>query len=201
MNDYGDFNHNVMTWDEEREAPKETLVEQNMRLAFYVAHRWRRCGLAFEDVQQEALLGLLVAAEKFDPEKGTRFSTMAVPWIEHHVRRAAAKIKVVDRAINDRGEDKARPETVPVATTEEPGFIDPPSHYPAPDDAAEERLMHEAMWKRIDALDARDREILCRYYGLDGFKAQSQKQIAESLGLSRQRVTQLMNSIESRLQD
>lgn len=61
------------------------LVESHMRIALQVAHQWRRSGIPLDDLVSEAMIGLNLAVEKFDPEKGARFSTAAVWWIKSQV--------------------------------------------------------------------------------------------------------------------
>ena len=65
-----------------------TLIERNLRLVISVAKRYQGMGLSFEDLIQEGNLGLLKAVERFDPERGNRFSTYAVHWIRQGVQRA-----------------------------------------------------------------------------------------------------------------
>lgn len=62
------------------------LVMAHMRLAISVAAKFRRYGAPMGDLIQEANLGLMKAAEKFDPERGVRFSTYAVWWIKASVQ-------------------------------------------------------------------------------------------------------------------
>lgn len=62
------------------EAAKHRLIEHNVRLAVKMAREWQGCGLPFDDLVQEACVGLSIAAEKFNPEKG-RFTTYATQWI------------------------------------------------------------------------------------------------------------------------
>lgn len=70
-----------------REA-HDRLVEQNMRLVLSIARKYQNRGLAVEDLVQEGALGLRHAAEKFDPERGWRFSTYATWWVRQAVSRA-----------------------------------------------------------------------------------------------------------------
>jgi RNA polymerase primary sigma factor len=72
------------------EMARAELIEKNLRLVIPVAKKYRGMGLPFGDLIQEGNIGLMRAADKFDPEKGFRFSTYATWWIRQAVQRAVA---------------------------------------------------------------------------------------------------------------
>lgn len=69
---------------------RKRLTEKNLRLVISVAKKYRGMGLPFEDLIQEGNLGLMKAIDKFDPDRGYRFSTYATWWIRQAVQRAVA---------------------------------------------------------------------------------------------------------------
>ena len=71
----------------------DQLIREYTSLAYDVAFRYKNMGVPLEDLQQESLLGLLAAAERYDPEKGAKFSTYATYWIKKYVIEALEREK------------------------------------------------------------------------------------------------------------
>jgi len=69
------------------ESGRNRMVEGNLRLVVRIASRYRWRGLSFLDLIEEGNLGLIHAVEKFDPERGFRFSTYATWWIRQNIER------------------------------------------------------------------------------------------------------------------
>lgn len=74
----------------EGENAREALVIHNLPLVVSVASRFRNSELTQDDLIQEGIMGLLKAAERYNPARGTRFGTLAVWWIRQSIGRAVA---------------------------------------------------------------------------------------------------------------
>lgn len=70
------------------EGARKKMIECNLRLPVYVARQYTGHGLPVSDLIQEGNLGLMEAVDRYDPGRGTRFSTCAVYWIRHYILRA-----------------------------------------------------------------------------------------------------------------
>lgn len=92
---------NLLTAQQERElargiqagseADRQRMIESNLRLVVKVSRVYANRGLPLLDLIEEGNLGLIRAVEKFDPDKGCRFSTYAIWWIRQAVARALMK--------------------------------------------------------------------------------------------------------------
>jgi RNA polymerase sigma factor (sigma-70 family) len=74
------------------EAAREALVIRNLRLVLNLAGRFRNDSLTYDDLVQEGMFGLIKAADRYDPKRGTRFATFAVWWIRQSIGRAIANL-------------------------------------------------------------------------------------------------------------
>ncbi|TAK03664.1 sigma-70 family RNA polymerase sigma factor [Patescibacteria group bacterium] len=83
----------VERWMREGDRAVRVLTERNVRLVFSMARRALRLpGVEVVDLVQEGMLGLIRAAERFDPDMGTRFSTYAVWWIRQAMQRGCGSV-------------------------------------------------------------------------------------------------------------
>ena len=72
--------------DHKDEQALHRLINAYMRLAISMAAKFKRYGAPMNDLIQEASVGLMKAADKFDPDRGVRFSTYAVWWIKASIQ-------------------------------------------------------------------------------------------------------------------
>jgi RNA polymerase sigma factor (sigma-70 family) len=153
------------------EAELEQAILRHERLVRWVARRQWTGDLPLSDVWQEGRIGLWQALEHYDPERGTAFSTYAVPAIRRRIWRA-----------------------VSLAQRKPPEELSPQPPHEAPDleDHVERVISYEWLHGLVAALPRRRwRAVIMAHYGLDGRPAQTLSELAQAWGVSPQRIFHL----------
>jgi len=153
------------------EADLSQAVVRHEKLVGWVARRQWRGGLAWADVLQVGRIGLWRALQHYDPERGTAFSTYAVPAISRSIWRA---VTLAQR--------KPPEELMPY----------PPREAPDLEDYVERVISYELLYRLVGGLPRRRwRAVVVAHYGLDGHAAQTLSELARAWGVAPQRIFQL----------
>ena len=242
-----DIGHNaLLTSDQERELARrvvmgdfearQKMIEHNLRLVVNIAKHYINRGMALLDLIEEGNIGLMHALEKFDPERGFRFSTYATWWIRQSIERAIMnqsrtirlpvhvikELNVYLRAQRHLEAQMGREPTAEdiahllgkavndvrrvlnlnerMASLDAPLDIDPMLSIgeSIPDEQQEgpEAVFHNAEVERyvrewLGQLNDKQRMVIERRYGLNGYDVCTLEDLAESLSLTRERVRQI----------
>ena len=218
---------------------KNKIMEMNLRLVIPTAKRFQRPGMDLMDLIEEGNLGLLQAIDKFEPEKGYRFSTYAVYWIEQYIRKyieeqsgsikipshAWGNLKKWFRAWNELKEANGRDPSLNEMAAElnltarqvksimdtlnaAKGVDSLTTLIHDEDETTLEDLISDdgkgnphdvflknenqnSIKKSMADLNDRDRQVLIMRYGLDDNEPKTLGEVADIMGLSRERVRQI----------
>ncbi len=176
------------------EEAKSTLIERNLRLVVYIAKRFENTGINIEDLISIGTIGLIKAVSTFKAEKNIKLATYASRCIENEI------LMYLRKTVNQRGEvsfdeplntdwDGNELLLSDILGTEE-DTVEKPL-----EDDVDRQLLSQA----LDQLDQRERVIITLRFGLDGKPEQTQKEVADMLGISQSYISRLEKRIIQRL--
>ena len=163
---------------------QEKLVTANMGYVVTLARQYRSDILNTNDLVNEGAIGLMKAAEKYDPERGKPFVTFAAPYIRRSIEAAVNKVSI-DTDV------RSTDESLPVGSRNNYTLLNVLEDVNAEkaDAIVEEDSLNDDLLACVDVLTEREHEVVSRYYGLKGWR-QTMAEIAEDMGLKRERVRQ-----------
>ncbi len=176
------------------EAARQELIEHNLRLVVYIARRFENTGINIEDLISIGTIGLIKAVETYRMDKNIKLATYASRCIENEIlmylRKNASRRGEVsfDEPLNTDW-DGNELLLSDVLGTDEDIVMRP----------IEEDVDRSLLAAAIDTLSPREREIITLRFGLGGGREQTQKEVADRLGISQSYISRLEKRIINRL--
>ena len=170
------------------------LIEHNLRLVVYIARRFENTGVNIEDLISIGTIGLIKAVGTYRPDKNIKLATYASRCIENEIlmylrKNASRKGEIsIDEPLNTDW-DGNELLLSDVLGTEGDTVMRP----------IEEDVDRSLLAAALDVLSPRERQIITLRFGLGGGKEQTQKEVADQLGISQSYISRLEKRIISRL--
>lgn len=178
------------------ESVRQTLIERNLRLVVYIARKFDNSGVNIEDLVSIGSIGLIKAVNTFDPNRGIKLATYASKCIQNEIlmflRRASKRKSEIslDEPLNVDWDGNELLLSDILGT-------DADLIYRKIEGKVDRRLLREA----LENLEKRERRIVKLRFGLDDGIERTQKQVADSLGISQSYISRLEKRIIRRLRD
>ena len=176
------------------ERAKQTLVEHNLRLVVYIARRFENTGINIEDLISIGTIGLMKAIGTYRLEKKIKLATYASRCIENEIlmyirKTANQKTEIsLDEPINMDCEGNELLLSDILGTDED--TISRPL-----EEDVDKKVLHQA----LETLPPREQEIVFLRYGLEGRRELTQKEVAQTMGISQSYISRLEKRILQRL--
>ena len=180
--------------DAGEEAVRQTLIERNLRLVVYIAKRFENTGINIEDLISIGTIGLIKAINTYRTDKNIKLATYASRCIENEIlmylRKSSSQRNEVslDEPLNTDW-DGNELLLSDVLGTDADTVMRP----------IEEDVDRQLLSAAIEKLSEREREIIVLRFGLQGHQEQTQKEVADRLGISQSYISRLEKRIISRL--
>ncbi len=207
----------LLSAEEERELARKTkagdsralnkLVEANLRFVVTIATQYKGKGLPMEDLVSEGNMGLMKAASRFDPDKGTRFVNYAVVHIRQQIEKAIAQQAGLYQVPKDvKDEVAARMQSQPLSVDAPLGHRTNMSllsvlvnqDAPLADERVHSEAIEDAVEFALGSLDNRETRVINAFYGIDQ-EHETMAEIAEDMELKRERVRQIRDKAVRKL--
>lgn len=175
-------------------AAKDCLIEHNLRLVVYIARRFENTGVNIEDLISIGTIGLIKAVGTYQTGKNVKIATYASRCIENEILMHLRKINgqkcevSFDEPLNTDWDGNELLLSDILGTDGDLVM--------QPIEADEDRRL---LWKAVEKLNERERTIITLRFGLDGRPEQTQKEVADLLGISQSYISRLEKRIIARL--
>lgn len=169
---------------------QEKLIEGAMGYVITLARQYKSDILSTDDLISEGSMGVVKAAERYDASRGKPFVTFAAPYIRRSIEAAIQRHDANDGDPEVRSTDESLPRGSNNNYTLLNVLEDPTAR--RADDDAEEASLSDDLVSKMFVLSERERTVIARYYGIE-CERQTMAEIAEALGIRRERVRQVRN--------
>ena len=183
-----------MLGTENSEIAKQKLIEHNLRLVVYVAKKFPNSDVDVEDLISIGSLGLIKAINSYKSDKNIKIATYASKCIENEILMYLRKISKQKQVIS-----LDEPLNVDSEGNELVLFDLLPNENDCPQEDMEKTTEKQILWKVINKLGEREKEIMILRFGLSGGEELTQKEVADSLGISQSYISRLEKKIVVRI--